>query len=48
MSHDNMISTTRYATSDGTIEKVYVSAFQNFFQIENSLNIKDVMNKNIF
>ena len=28
-------------------KKPYVSAFQNFFQIENPLNIKQVMSKNI-
>ena len=28
-------------------EKPYVSAFQNFFRIENSLNIKQVMSKNV-
>ena len=28
-------------------EKPLVSAFQNFFQIENPLNIKEVMSKNI-
>ena len=29
------------------VGKPYVSAFQNFFQIENPLNIKQVMSKNI-
>ena len=28
-------------------EKPYVSAFQNFFRIENLLNIKQVMSKNV-
>ena len=28
-------------------EKPYVSAFQNFFGIENPLNIKQVMSKNV-
>ena len=28
-------------------EKPYVSAFQNFFRIENPLNIKQVMSKNV-
>ena len=28
-------------------EKPYVSAFQNFFWIENPLNIKQVMSKNV-
>ena len=27
--------------------KPYVSAFQNFFRIENPLNIKEVMSKNV-
>ena len=30
------------------LEMVKVSAFQNFFQIENLLNIKEVMGKNMF
>ena len=30
------------------VGKPYVSAFENFFQIENLLNIKEVMNKNMF
>ena len=29
------------------VGKPYVSAFQNFFQIENPLNIKQVMGKNV-
>ena len=29
------------------VGKPYVSAFQNFFQIENPLNIKQVMSKNV-
>ena len=29
------------------VGKPYVSAFQNFFRIENPLNIKQVMSKNI-
>ena len=29
------------------VEKVLVSAFQNFLQIENPLNIKEVMNKTV-
>ena len=31
-----------------TVEKPWISAFQNFFQIENPLNIKEVMSKNMF
>ena len=30
------------------VGKPYVSAFQNFFWIENPLNIKEVMSKNMF
>ena len=30
------------------VEKPCVSAFQNFFRIENPLNIKEVMSKNMF
>ena len=33
--------------SDGMVGKPYVSAFQNFFRIENPLNIKQVMSKNV-
>ena len=29
-------------------EKPYISALQNFFGIENPLNIKEVMSKNVF
>ena len=29
------------------LKKPYISAFQNFFRIENSLNIKEVMSKNM-
>ena len=29
------------------VGKPYVSAFQNFFRIENQLNIKQVMSKNV-
>ena len=29
------------------VEKPYVSAFQNFFRIENPLNIKEVISKNV-
>ena len=32
---------------DGMVGKVWVSAFQNSFQIENWLNIKKVMSKNV-
>ena len=30
------------------VGKLSVSAFQNFFRIENPLNIKEVMSKNVF
>ena len=32
---------------DGMVEKPSVSAFQNFLQIENQLNIKKVMGRNV-
>ena len=33
---------------DGMVEKPLVSAFQNFFQIENGLNTKKVMGRNVW
>ena len=33
---------------DGMVEKPWVSAFQNFFHIENPLNIKEVMSTNVY
>ena len=33
---------------DGMVEKPSVSAFQNFLQIENQLNIKKVMCRNVW
>ena len=33
---------------DGMVEKPSVSAFQNFLQIENRLNIKKVMDRNVW
>ena len=33
---------------DGMVEKPSVSAFQNFLQIENGLNIKKVMDRNVW
>ena len=36
-----------YTVFDGMVGKPYVSAFQNFFGIENLLNIKEVMSKNL-
>ena len=36
-----------YIALDGMVGKISVSAFQNFFWIENQLNIKKVMSKNV-
>ena len=36
-----------YITFDSMVGKSQVSAFQNFFQIENWLNIKKVMSKDV-
>ena len=33
---------------DCMVGKLSVSAFQNFFQIENPLNINEVMSKNVY
>ena len=33
---------------DGKVEKPSVSTFQNFLQIENRLNIKKVINRNVW
>ena len=35
-------------SSDGMVEKPSVSAFQNFLRIENRLNIKKVMDRNVW
>ena len=37
-----------YIGFDCMVGKLSVSAFQNFFRIENPLNIKEVMSKNVF
>ena len=37
-----------YIVFDGMVEKSSVSAFQNFLQIENPLNIKKVMGRNVW
>ena len=37
-----------YIEFDGMVEKHSVSAFQNFFWIENQLNIKKVMGRNVW
>ena len=36
-----------YIGLDGMVGKLLVSAFQNFFQIENPLSIKEVMSQNV-
>ena len=33
---------------DGMVEKPWISAFQNFLRIENPLNIKKVMGRNVW
>ena len=33
---------------DGMVEKPWVSAFQNFLRIENPLNIKKVIGRNVW
>ena len=37
-----------YIVFDGMVEKPSVSAFQNFLRIENRLNIKKVMGRNVW
>ena len=37
-----------YIVYDGMVEKPLVSAFQNFLQIENRLNIKKVKDRNVW
>ena len=39
---------SKYIAFDGMDEKPSVSAFQNFLQIENRLNIKKVMDRNVW
>ena len=36
-----------YTVFDGMVGKPWVSAFQNFFRIENPLSIKEVMSQNV-
>ena len=36
-----------YIELNGMVEKPQVAALQNFFQIENQLNIKNVMSKDV-
>ena len=42
------VSTVSIYSIDGIVEKPSVSAFQNFLRIENWLNIKKVMGKNVW
>ena len=45
----NPLSTVlTYIVLDGMVEKPSVSAFQIFLQIENQLNIKKVMGRNVW
>ena len=37
-----------YIVFDGMVEKPWVSVFQNFLRIENPLNIKKVMGRNVW
>ena len=39
---------SRYIEFDGMVGKLSVSAFQNFFRIENPLSIKEVMSQNVW
>ena len=44
-----LVSTvSTYIVFDGMVEKLSVSAFQNFLWIENRLNIKKVMDRNVW
>ena len=45
---DNCIDSVNIDGIDGMVEKPWVSAFQNFLQIENPLNIKKVMGRNVW
>ena len=43
-----LVSTvSTYMVFDGMVEKPSVSAFQNFLRIENRLNIKKVIGRNV-
>ena len=44
---DNLQHASTYIGFDGMVEKLSVSAFQNFFRIENPLSIKEVMSQNV-
>ena len=43
-----MLTVLIYIAFDGVVEKPSVSAFQNFLQIENWLNIEKVMGRNVW
>ena len=43
-----LMSSINIYSNDGMVEKPSVSAFQNFLRIENRLNIKKVMGKNVW
>ena len=48
LSYFELLSTaSTYIVFDGMVEKPQVSASQNFSQIENQLNIKKVMSKDV-
>ena len=42
-----LLTPPAYIVFDGMVGKPLVSAFQNFLQIENALNIKKVMSKDV-
>ena len=42
-----VLTVSTYIVFDGMVEKSLVSAFQNFLRIENWLNIKKVMVRNV-
>ena len=42
-----VLTVSTYIVFDGTVEKPSVSAFQNFLRIENWLNIKKVIGRNV-
>ena len=42
-----VLTVSTYIVFDGMVEKPSVSAFQNFLRIENRLNIKKVMGRNV-
>ena len=42
-----VLTVSTYIVFDGMVEKPTVSAFQNFLRIENQLNIKKVIGRNV-